>query len=229
MAGCCDDNCAVEALQERQRGTLLAVLGINAVMFVVMILAAYAAGSTALLADSLDNLGDALTYGLSLLVVSGTALMKARVALFKGVLIAVATLLLAGQIVYRLLVPAIPVFELMGVFSVIALVGNGCCLALLWRHREGDINMSSVWECSRNDIAGNLSVFLAAGLVWLTASGWPDLIVATGLMVLLLRSAVRVVSSARTEIASERSAMETTSDGDGIVMEYQPMKPAKPT
>ena len=229
MAGCCDDNCAVEALQERQRGTLLAVLGINAVMFVVMILAAYAAGSTALLADSLDNLGDALTYGLSLLVVSGTALMKARVALFKGVLIAVATLLLAGQIVYRLLVPAIPVFELMGVFSVIALVGNGCCLALLWRHREEDINMSSVWECSRNDIAGNLSVFLAAGLVWLTASGWPDLIVATGLMVLLLRSAVRVVSSARTEIASERSAMETTSDGDGIVMEYQPMKPAKPT
>ena len=227
MAGCCDDNCAVEALQERQRGTLLAVLGINAVMFVVMILAAYAAGSTALLADSLDNLGDALTYGLSLLVVSGTALMKARVALFKGVLIAVATLLLAGQIVYRLLVPAIPVFELMGVFSVIALVGNGCCLALLWRHREEDINMSSVWECSRNDIAGNLSVFLAAGLVWLTASGWPDLIVATGLMVLLLRSAVRVVSSARTEIASERSAMETTSDG--IVMEYQPMTPAKPT
>ena len=78
MAGCCDDNCAVEALQERQRGTLLAVLGINAVMFVVMILAAYAAGSTALLADSLDNLGDALTYGLSLLVVSGTALMNAR-------------------------------------------------------------------------------------------------------------------------------------------------------
>ena len=87
--------------------------------------------------------------------------------------------------------------------------------------------MSSVWECSRDDIAGNLSVFLAAGLVWLTASGWPDLIVATGLMVLLLRSAVRVVSSARTEIASERSAMETTSDR--IVMEYQPMTPAKPT
>jgi Co/Zn/Cd efflux system component len=56
--------------------------------------------------------------------------------------------------------------------------------------------MSSVWECSRNDIAANLSVFLAAGAVWLTGTGWPDIIVALGLVWLLMRSSVRVISSA---------------------------------
>jgi Co/Zn/Cd efflux system component len=60
--------------------------------------------------------------------------------------------------------------------------------------------MSSVWECSRNDIAANLSVFGAAGAVWLTSSGWPDLVVALGLAWLLMRSAVRVISGATAEL-----------------------------
>jgi len=84
MSNCCDDNCAIDALRERQRGTLLVVLGINAVMFLVIAVAALYGKSTALLADSLDNLGDALTYGLSLYAVSRGATVKAKVALFKG-------------------------------------------------------------------------------------------------------------------------------------------------
>lgn len=200
MAGCCDDSCAVEALRDRQRGTLRAVLGINAVMFLVMVVVALYAASTALLADSLDNLGDALTYGLSLYAVSRGAATKARVALFKGVLILAAALVVAAQIVWRLVEPATPVFELMGVFSLVGLAANSLCLLLLWRFRHDDVNMSSVWECSRNDIAGNLSVFLAAGAVWLTGAGWPDLVVATGLLVLLLRSSARVITSARSEL-----------------------------
>ena len=106
----------------------------------------------------------------------------------------------AAQIVHRLLVPAVPVFEIMGAFSLLALAANGLCLHLLWRHRFEDVNMSSVWECSRNDIAANLSVFIAAGAVWLTDSGWPDLLVGLGLLVLLLRSSIRVIGSARAEL-----------------------------
>ena len=60
--------------------------------------------------------------------------------------------------------------------------------------------MSSVWECSRNDIAANVSVFLAAGGVWLTGSGWPDIAVAVCLVLLLLRSAGRVVAAAMAEL-----------------------------
>jgi len=176
------------------------VLGINAVMFFVIAAAALYGRSTALLADSLDNLGDATTYALSLYVVSMGPVSKAKVARFKGALIFAAAFIVAIQIVYRLAVPSLPVFEVMGIFSIAGLAANSICLFLLWRHRREDVNMSSVWECSRNDIASNLSVFVAAGAVWLTGSGWPDIVVAAALVWLLLRSGFRVMSSATAEL-----------------------------
>lgn len=205
MSGCCDTGCELEALRERQSGTLKAVLAINAVMFFVIAAAAIYAGSTALLSDSLDNLGDALTYALSLYAVSLGARMKARVAFFKGLLIFLAALIVAGQIGYKLLNPAVPLFEVMGAFSLMGLAANSVCLALLWRHRTEDVNMSSVWECSRNDIASNLAVFVAAGAVWASGSGWPDLVVGSCLVVLFLRSARRVLSAARKELREPES------------------------
>ena len=200
MGSCCDDNSAIEALRNSQRGTLQAVLVINAVMFFVIVVAALYANSTALFADSLDNFGDALTYGLSLYVVSSGASAKAKVALFKGVLIFTAAMVVAAQVAYKLYHPSTPIFEIMGIFSVAGLAANSLCLLLLWRHRHEDINMSSVWECSRNDIASNLAVFAAAGGVWLTGSGWPDILVGMALIILLLRSSFRVVSSASMEL-----------------------------
>ena len=92
MAGCCDNNCSLERMRERQRGTLQIVLAINAVMFFVIAVAALYGQSTSLLADSLDNLGDALTYGLSLYAVTRDTRVKAKVALFKGGLIALASM-----------------------------------------------------------------------------------------------------------------------------------------
>ena len=201
MSGCCDGGCSVNALQEkRQRGTLKLVLGINAVMFIVIAGAAMYGGSTALLANSFDNFGDALTYALSLYAVSRGTSTKAKVALFKGALILLAALIVTGHIIYKLFVPALPIFEAMGVFGILSLMANSICLYLLWRHRHEDVNMSSVWECSRNDIASDISVIVAAGGVWLLGSGWPDLIVAVALVILLYRSAFRVITSAKVEL-----------------------------
>lgn len=196
MSGCCNQDCSLDRLRERQRGTLQIVLGINAVMFFVIAAAALYGKSSALLADSLDNLGDAITYGLSLYVVSRGSAAKAKVALFKGGLIFLAAFTVAAQITYKLFVPSVPVFEIMGAFSLLGLAANSICLFLLWRHRHEDVNMSSVWECSRNDIAVNISVFAAAGGVWLTGSAWPDILVAASLILLLLRSAFRIISTA---------------------------------
>ena len=200
MKGCCDHECSLEPLHERQRGTLHIVLAINALMFFVMVAAATYASSSSLLADSLDNLGDALTYALSLYAVSRGAAVKAKVALFKGTLIFIAALTVIAQVAYRLFFPGVPVFEVMGIFSLVGLAANSICLFLLWRHRHEDVNMSSVWECSRNDIASNISVFVAAGAVWFTGSGWPDIVVALGLSSLLMRSAIRVITSAMAEL-----------------------------
>lgn len=169
-------------------------------MFVVIVLAALRGRSTALLADSLDDLGDALTYGLSLYVVSRDVAAKARVALLKGGLILLGAAVVAGQIVYRVFVPATPMFEIMGGLRLLGLAANSTCLILLWRHRSEDVNMSSVWECSRNDIVGNVSVFLASGAVWVARARWPDLLVAFGLVLFLASSAVRVVLAALAEL-----------------------------
>jgi Co/Zn/Cd efflux system component len=201
MADCCEDKaCAVEQLRGRQSATLKTVLGINAVMFVVVLTAGLYAGSTALLADSLDNFGDALTYAVSLYAVGRSVQTKGKVAMFKSALILAAALFVIGQVIYKLLYPSVPVFEAMGLVGLLALAANGACLALLWKHREEDVNMSSVWECSRNDIAANIAVLLAAGLVWVTGSGWPDLVIGALLALLFLRSAVRVFRSAAAAI-----------------------------
>ena len=202
MNDCCGDASCVAGLRERQRGTLWAVLGINAVMFFVIVAAALHGRSAALLSDSLDNLGDALTYGLSLYAVSRSDLVKARVALFKGGLIFLAACAVAAQIVFRLISRTVPLFEIMGAFSLLGLAANSVCLWLLWRHRHEDVNMSSVWECSRNDIVSNLSVFVAAGAVWFVGSGWPDLLVASALLVFLIRSSIRVIASAAKRMKS---------------------------
>ena len=202
---CCNDKeCAIEALQERQSSTLRVVLAINVVMFVIELTSGLLAKSTALLSDSLDNLGDALTYGLSLYAVSRGARLKAKIAFFKGGLITLAGLFVFGQVVYRMIHPSVPVFETMGVVSIVALAANGACLMLLWKHRGEDINMSSVWECSRNDIASNLSVLLAAAGVWLTGSGWPDLLVGLALAFLFLWSAGKMLAGAVRQLRDSR-------------------------
>ncbi len=145
MGNCCHDEGAFNPCSARQRRTLWLTLGINALMFGVMVGAAWYGRSMALLADSLDNLGDALTYGLSLYVVSRNRMAKARVAMFKGGLIFAAAVGVVAQIVHRLLNPGVPLFEVMGFFGLLGLAANGACLRLLWSHCEKDINMSCVW------------------------------------------------------------------------------------
>jgi len=207
MTDCCEDkDCAIDALRERQSSTLKTVLGINAVMFLVELVAGIISGSVALLSDSLDNLGDALTYGLSLYAVSRGPRSKAKVALFKGGLILAAGLFVLGQVAYKIVVPAVPAFETMGAISVLALIANGTCLALLWRHRQDDVNMSSVWECSRNDIASNIAVFVAAAGVWFTQSAWPDLLIGTVLACLFVMSAFRVLRNGFAELRNNAAS-----------------------
>lgn len=207
MANCCEDKaCAIEALQRRQASTLKAVLAINAVMFVVVLVMGIYANSASLLSDALDNLGDAVTYALSLYAVGKGIEAKSRVALFKGLLILGAGIAVMVGVLYKALHPAMPVYEAMGGTSLLALAANLTCLAMLWRHRSEDVNMSSVWECSRNDIASNASVFVAAGGVWLFASPWPDLIVGFALALLFLVSAAKVMRSALRHLTPRSSS-----------------------
>lgn len=201
MSGsCCQNQIDAGALEVRQRRVLIMVLVINAATFLMMVTAAASSGSSSLLSGALDNLGDALTYALSLAVIGAASAAKARVALFKGLLIFGAALAVAVQIGWRISHIDTPVAEIMGVAALLNLGANLLCLRLLYPYRNDDVNMSSVWECSRNDVAEGIAVIGAALAVWVFGSGWPDVVIAMALLVLFLRSASRVLRSAWREL-----------------------------
>jgi Co/Zn/Cd efflux system component len=193
---CCQGTVDTSAFQARQRRILASVLVINAATFFMMIFAATISGSSSLLSGALDNLGDALTYALSFAVVGAANSVKAKVALFKGLLIMGAAVAVAIQIGWRLFHMETPIFEMMSVAATINLAANAVCLALLYPYRNSDVNMSSVWECSRNDVFEGFAVIAAALFVWLFDSGWPDIFVALALLIMFLRSASRVLLGA---------------------------------
>lgn len=197
---CCGKTVDVQALEARQKRILIIVLVINSATFLMVVAAALLARSSSLLSGGLDNLGDALTYALSLAVVGATVRAKARVAVFKGLLILGAAVAVGVQIAWRLAHPAVPLFETMGVAALLNLGANAWCLYLLTPFRHGDVNLASAWECSRNDVWEGFAVLAAAVGVWLVGSGWPDLVIAGALLVMFLRSSVRVLGSAWREL-----------------------------
>jgi Co/Zn/Cd efflux system component len=192
-----DACCGIHTVQARQRRVLTIVLLINAAMFMAECLAALLAHSTALLADSVDMLGDAVVYGFSLYVVGRGPEWQARGARLKGGLMAVFGLAVLVEVGTKLARGFVPRAELMGAIGVVALVANAACLALLWRHRSDDVNMQSVWLCSRNDVAANGGVLVGALGVALTASAWPDIVVGLLIAALFTRSAIRILRLAR--------------------------------
>lgn len=201
-AGCCAaDDDALVALRDRQRTVLWSVLGINAVLFVVEFGVGWWARSTALLADSLDMLGDAFVYAFSLWVLQRGMRWRARAALSKGVVQLVFGLFVLGQAAWRAVDGTPPVADAMALMGIVALAGNTWAFALLWRHRSDDINMTSTWLCSRNDLIANVSVLAAAVAVWQFDSVWPDVVVGVAISVLFLRTARDVIRDARAALA----------------------------
>jgi len=191
------DCCEVRAdVPERQRRLLWIVLAINGAMFVAEFVAGIAASSTALLADSVDMLGDALVYSFSLCVVARAPVWQARAALLKGLVMAAFGIGVLVQVVAKLLNGLHPHAETMGAIGLLALAANTACLVMLWRRRHDDVNMRSAWVCSLNDVAGNAGVIVASAAVALTASGWPDILVGLMIAGMFGASAVGIVRSA---------------------------------
>lgn len=214
-AGCCGgDDEALVSLRDRQRTVLWAALGINAVLFVVEFGVGWWARSTALLADSLDMLGDAAVYAFSLWVLQRGRRWRARAALSKGVVQLVFGLVVLTQAAWQAFAGAPPDASAMGWMGAVALAGNTWAFLLLLSHRSDDINMRSTWLCSRNDLIANTAVLGAAVLVWRLDSVWPDVVVGVGIAVLFLRTAYEVITEARSELAVAdglRSPAETPS------------------
>ncbi len=182
------------------RRVLWAVLAINAAMFAVEVVAGLAAGSASLQADSLDFLGDAANYAISLLVVGMALRYRASAALAKGVTMAAFGVWVLGTVVWHSVQGTLPNAVAMGSVGAAALTANAASFGLLWAYRRGDANMRSAWICTRNDVLGNLAVLLAAAGVFGTGTGWPDIIVAAVMAALAIQGSVLVIRQASAEL-----------------------------
>lgn len=204
-----DDCCASKgheleklARQADQRRVLVIVLVINAAMFVLEFGAGMIAGSTALMADATDMLGDALVYGVSLYALARSDRWKAGAAMFKGVFILLLGVGIVINVITKIQSGIPPSSILMLAFGGLALVANLVCLRLLWRFRGQDVNMASTFECSRNDVISNVGVLIAACAVALLHSPWPDILIGSAMAVLFLRSSLRVIADAAPQLRS---------------------------
>ncbi len=198
---CCQHKAKeLQKLQKRQSKVLWIILAINAVMFVVEFSGGIKAASLSLTGDSLDMLGDALVYGCSLYVIKKGKKAQARSAILKGSIMFISAIAVFARATYQLFAQTVPTVQLMSEIGILALVANLICFLLLIRHRNDNINMSSVWLCSRNDIIANSLVLLTAGLVLLTNSFLPDFILGLLLTAVFAQSAGKVLNQARAEL-----------------------------
>jgi cation diffusion facilitator family transporter len=202
MIDCCSNSptSTFDGMSDGYRRRLMAVIAINAVMFVVEMTAGRLSGSQALQADALDFFADTLTYAASLWVIGMPLRTRSLVALAKGASLAAMGLWVFGSTIYQVFVVGLPSAEVMGVVGFLALVANVASVLILIRHRSGDANVRSVWLCSRNDAIGNVAVMVAALGVWGSATAWPDLAVAAIMAGLFLTSATRILRQARLEL-----------------------------
>jgi cation diffusion facilitator family transporter len=207
MASCCEDkSCEIAALKGKHARVLWAVLAINAIMFFVEMTAGILASSTSLLADSLDMLGDSLVYTFSLVVLTRSERWQAWAAFGKGVFMLVFGIGVLGEAIYKILHPVMPGVETMGIVGGMALAANLICFYLLYSHRGDNLNMSSTWLCSRNDLIANSAVLLAAYGAYALMSRWPDILVGLLIATLFLSSSLGVL---RQSIQALRQPEET--------------------
>lgn len=204
MPCCNSDDCPSSRASNspRWRRALWIALAINATFFLIEIVAGAAAGSVSLQADALDFLGDAANYAISLSVAGLALTWRARTSMVKGATMAAFGLWVIGSTAYNVFVGVVPDAPVMGVVGTFALASNVVVALMLYRFRDGDSNMRSVWICSRNDAIGNLAVMFAAVGVFGTGSAWPDLVVAAIMASLALTGAWQVIRQALTELSS---------------------------
>lgn len=196
MSGC---GCEVEIKDQSQRQVLYWLLGINATMFVIEMGIGLLADSTALIADSLDMLADAVVYGVALYAIGKSLLHKANAARISCFFQMALGVLIIIDIVRRSIYGSEPVSGLMKAMGAVALVANVICLVIIRKQRNEEVHMRASWIFSANDVIANLGVIFAGVLVFWLDSRWPDLVIGVIVSCVVLRGAKMILEDAGNE------------------------------
>lgn len=191
MSDCgCGD---VKAASAAQRKTLGWLLAINALMFVLEFVTGLLAGSTALVADSLDMFADATVYSIALYAVGRSPAAKKRAAGLSGLFQIGLALLVLADVVRRFVLGSDPEPTWMVGIGLLALAANVACLLLIAKHRQGEVHMRASWIFSKNDVIANLGVIAAGFLVSMTGSRLPDLVIGLIVAAIVLRGGIAIL------------------------------------
>ena len=190
--GCCAVNLN-NASGKTLKKVLFLVFFINFGMFFVELVSGLVAHSNALLADSLDMLGDAFVYGVSIAVLSKHPSVRARVSLVKGIVMLALGLLVVGESILKIINPVVPIAETITTIGFLALLVNATSFALLLKYRAKDLNVRSSWICSRNDVVANIGVIIAGLLVAKFNSIWPDVTAGLIIAFIVIQSSIQII------------------------------------
>jgi Co/Zn/Cd efflux system component len=182
------------------RRALWFALIVNGLMFLVEIVAGAGANSSAVQADALDFLSDTANYAISLFVLGSALRVRASASLVKAAAMGGFGLWVLGRASWHMYQGTVPAADVMGLVGVLALLANAAVAFVLYRYRNGDSNMQSVWLCTRNDMIGNAMLIVAASGVFATHRGWPDIVVAVAMAYLGISAAWRIGQRASAEI-----------------------------
>jgi len=205
-ASCCE---VKPSIDPRARKALWIALFLNASMFTIEVIYSFIADSVSLKADALDFLGDSANYAISLYVLSLSVIMRARASQIKGITMGLFGIWVILDAANTALNGGTPHAETMTIVGVVALLVNALVAFVLYRFRNGDSNMQSVWLCTRNDIIGNLVVILAAAGVYFTQTFWPDIMVAALMSFLSISASLKILKLASIEMRQAKAHIGT--------------------
>ena len=199
---CCENVCKVELNETNKnfKKILWIALILNFLMFFVEIIFGFLSHSLSLKADAIDFLGDSANYFMTLFVLNSIIQTRAKVSLLKAAFMFSFGLWILTEAIIRFKSKELPNFITMSWIGLLALVVNAFVAFLLYKFRNGDSNMQSVWLCSRNDAIGNIAVIFASAGVFYLSSKWPDLIVAIFMAALSVNSSFKVLKLASAEL-----------------------------
>ena len=190
------DCCKIEAENQQSRRLLMIVLVLNGMMFFTEFWIGWWASSAGLMADSLDMLADAIVYGISLYAVGRGIKHKANAALFNGGFQLSLGILVLLTLTNNAISGAAPIGFWMMLISAFAFIVNLTTFLLLYRFRQGDVNLKASWICSRNDMLANLGVLVSGALVVQLQTAWPDYAIGAIIAVIVIWSAINIIKEA---------------------------------
>jgi cation diffusion facilitator family transporter len=195
--------------QRIQTRLLVALSAINASMFLIEVAIGWFAQSTALLADSLDMIADAAVFAIALLAVGRSARFKVQAAFDTGVFQLVLGFAVAVDVLRRFLYGSEPKSSFMIGTGLLALCANLLCMALLQKHRSGEVHIRASWIFTKTDALANLGTVIGGLLVLLTTTALPDLILGLIICAVVVRGGIEIVRNAQSSASHEAISEES--------------------